>query len=446
MNITIIGAGKSGIAATKLAKNKGYNVFLTEQSPADKNQELINFLNENSIKYELGGHTDKALKACDLIITSPGVPPHSEIIQIAEKKGIPIISEIEFAYSFIKNPIIAITGTNGKTTTTALTAHIFNHSGRNAIACGNIGLPLSSLVGEISDDDILVVEVSSFQLDRIIKFKPNVAAILNITPDHLYYHGTMENYIASKIKISTNLDEKNFLFLNNDDEILKSSSIHTKALTAWFSLSPVARGIYIDRGIMKIRINEQHNWEEIMHTDELRLPGIHNIYNSMAAALSARAFEIKNEDIRDSLMAFSGVNHRLEFVRNINGIDIINDSKATNVNAAWFALSSYQKPIIWIAGGRADNNDYSLLDSLVRQKVKAILAIGEEADNIFNHFCSIVYCKRCNNLEDAIHSALNLSSAGDIILFSPACKSFDMFINFEHRGDNFKEIVNAING
>lgn len=445
MNITIIGAGKSGIAATKLAKNKGYNVFLTEQSPADKNKELITFLNENSIQFEFGGHTDKALKDCDLIITSPGVPPHSEIIQMAEKKGIPIISEIEFAYSFIKNPIIAITGTNGKTTTTALTAHIFNHSGRNAIACGNIGLPLSSLVGEISEDDILVVEVSSFQLDRIIKFKPNVAVILNITPDHLYYHGTMENYIASKIKISTNLDEKNFLFLNNDDEIIKSSSIHTKALTAWFSLSPVARGIYIDRGIMKIRINEQHNWEEIMHTDELRLPGIHNIYNSMAAALSARAFEIKNEDIRDSLMAFSGVNHRLEFVRNINGVDIINDSKATNVNAAWFALSSYQKPIIWIAGGRADSNDYSLLDSLVRQKVKAILAIGEEADNIFNHFCSFVYCKRCNNLEDAIHSALNLSSTGDIILFSPACKSFDMFINFEHRGDNFKEIVNAIN-
>ncbi len=444
MNITIIGAGKSGIAASLLAKRKGNKVFLTEYSSFEKHKNTIDLLNQEGISYEFGGHSENALKNTDLIITSPGVPPHSEIIQKAEKIGIPIISEVEFAYSYLKNPIIAITGTNGKTTTTALTAHILNFSRKKAIACGNIGLPLSSLVGHVNDSDILVVELSSFQLDRIIQFRPQVSVILNISPDHLYYHSTMENYIAAKFKIANNLVEENFLFLNNDDEIIKSSSFQTKALTAWFSLNSVERGIYIDRGIMKIRINEQHNWEEIMHTDELRLPGIHNIYNSMAAALSARVFEIKNEDIRDSLMAFSGVNHRLEFVRNINGVDIINDSKATNVNAAWFALSSYDKPIIWIAGGRAENNNYSILDILVKQKVKAILAIGEQANDIFNHFCTLTYCKRCNNLEDAIHSALKLSSTGDVILFSPACKSFDMFINFEHRGDTFKEIVKSI--
>ncbi len=446
MEMTVIGAGKSGISSALLAVEKGFKVFLTELQSAEKYSNEIELLNQSNIEYEFGGHSEKALRYCDLIVTSPGVPPNTEIIRNAEKKGITIISEIEFAYRYLKNPIIAITGTNGKTTTTAMTAFMLNHGGKKAIACGNIGVPLSSLVGEISDDDILVIEVSSFQLDRIVEFAPEVAIILNITPDHLYYHGSLENYIASKIKISTNQNEKNFLFLNNDDEIIKSSLIQTKAVKEWFSFNPVERGIYIDRGIMKIRNYKQYNWEEIMHTEEIRLPGIHNVYNSMASALAARVFEISNENIRDSLMAFSGVNHRLEFVRSINGVDVINDSKATNVNAAWFALASYNKPIIWIAGGRGEQNNYSLLDTIVRKNVKTIIAIGEDAENIFNHFCTITTCIRSINLQKAVLKAVEISNSGDVILFSPACKSFDMFVNYEHRGEVFKEIVNEIDG
>ncbi|MEJ5245565.1 MAG: UDP-N-acetylmuramoyl-L-alanine--D-glutamate ligase [Bacteroidota bacterium] len=442
MNITVIGAGKSGLEAAKLAVKKGENVFLTESKIPANFDLLKKELEDYNINFELGGHTEKALHNCDLIITSPGVPPHSDIIRRAESLEIPIISEIEYAYQYLKNPIIAITGTNGKTTTTSLTAYILNNSGKKAVAAGNIGKPLASLVDNIENDTIIVAELSSFQLDRCYKFKPDVAVILNITPDHLYYHGSMEEYIQAKYKISLQQSPENLLILNADDSATMGILPSTKAKVAFISFKPVVRGAYCTDGLIKLV--EQHNEEELILASKLGLPGVHNTYNSMAAALAARAFEIPNENIRDSLMTFRGVEHRLEFVRTIDGVDFINDSKATNINAAWFALASYTRPIVWIAGGRGDNNDYSQLNEIVQKNVSNIICIGEEKQAIFNHFCAMKRCIQVDTLLDAVLEAKKVARAGEVVLFAPACKSFDMFINFEHRGEEFKRIVNSL--
>jgi UDP-N-acetylmuramoylalanine--D-glutamate ligase len=442
MKITIVGAGKSGIAAAKLAVKLGYTVCLSESKASSNFENEILLLKSLNIPYEFGGNTTHFLKKCDFVVTSPGVPPHSVLIKEAENRGIPVISELEFAWRNLKNPLISITGTNGKTTTTTLIAYILNNSGLKAIPCGNIGTPLSDLVGNVTDDTILVVETSSYQLDRCIDFKPDVAMILNISPDHLSYHGSIENYIKAKWKTSAMQNEKNLLILNQDDETILKNFFPKSVKVQNFSYSPVSWGIYVKGDYLVFKTADKE--EELMPVAELSLPGIHNVYNSMAAALAARAFEVSNENIRDSLMKFQGVEHRLEQVRNINGIDFINDSKATNVNATWFALSSYKEPIVWIAGGRGDNNDYSLLDKTVEKNVSCIIAIGEEADNIFNHFCLSKRCIKEFDLESAVFRAYELAERGDKVVFTPACKSFDMFLNYEHRGEVFKQIVNSL--
>jgi len=444
MRITIIGAARSGIAAALLAKELGHIPFLTESKPNDNFSETIAILSQNGIEYEFGGNTSRSHDNCDLIVTSPGVPPDAKVLIEAERKGIKIISELEFGWMHCKNPTIAITGTNGKTTTTALTAHIFNHSGRKAIACGNIGKPISSLIGKISSDTIIVAEVSSFQLDRIDKFRPDVAMILNITPDHISYHGSFDNYMIAKYNIFKNQKENDLLIINQDDETLNNNLPITQGGIAAFSQNNVNRGIYMKNGNLVMRFPNQHKEEKLMETSELSLPGLHNCYNSMAAALAARAFEIKNEDIRDSLMSFLGVEHRLEYVRTVDEVDFINDSKATNINATWYALSSYNSPLVWIAGGRGDNNDYSILDDLVKKNVKCIIAIGEEQDSIFNHFSSMVRCIRIDNLVDAVRQSQHYAEPGDLVLFTPACKSFDQFLNYEHRGEIFKAAVSDL--
>jgi UDP-N-acetylmuramoylalanine--D-glutamate ligase len=451
MRYTVVGAGKSGIGAATLAQELGHTVFLTEAKAIEQAKDAADLLQKRSIDAEFGGHTDKALLA-DCIITSPGVPPASPLFIEAEKRGIPILSEVEFAWQQInpvKNPVVAITGTNGKTTTTALTAHIFNTSGKKAIACGNIGKAITTVVKDLAPGTILVVEASSYQLDRTTTFCPDVAMILNITPDHLSYHGTFEQYCAAKYKISQNQNEKNVLILNADNEPSFAAAQFSRAQILPFSLHPLQQGVYAtDRSIRFAGIGTapslQHKEEHLMTIDELRIPGIHNVYNSMAAALAARAFEVRNENIRDSLMSFRGVEHRLEYVRLLHNVEFINDSKATNINSTWYALSSFKKPLVWIAGGRGDNNDYAQLDDLVRKNVRTVVAIGEERDAIFNHFSVITRCIKAVEMDDAVRIAAEQASEGDVVLFSPACKSFDMFANYEHRGDVFKETVHAL--
>lgn len=441
MRYTVIGAGKSGLAAAQLAQRLEHDVFLTESKPASAYPEAADILTRAGIASEFGGHSERALDA-DCIVASPGVPPQSAIIRQAEERSIPIISELEFAWRYLDNPLVAITGTNGKTTTTALTAHIFNSSGRPAIAAGNIGLPLSSLVHTIDPATIIVAEVSSYQLDRVESFQPDVAMILNITPDHLSYHESFQRYCQAKWKISLNQNRKNVLILCSDDSPSSECAAYTKANVWYFGKSPKQQGAFLRDG--RIIFNDELHEEELMSIDELRIPGIHNVYNSMAAALAARAFEVRNENIRDSLMSFSGVEHRLEGVRTLNSVEFINDSKATNVNATWYALGSFSRPIVWIAGGRGDNNDYAALDEAVRNNVEAIVTVGEESGAIFNHFSAMKRCVQADSLEAAVATARELAEPGSIVLFSPACKSFDMFMNYEHRGEVFKQIVHEL--
>lgn len=442
MNYTIIGAGKSGLAAAILAKNNGDKVFLTESKPSSEYSDAIIQIEKHEIDYEFGGHTSKAISNVHCIITSPGVPPNVPIILEAESRNIEIISELEFAWRQITNPVISITGTNGKTTTTALTTFILQQAGKSAVSAGNIGTPLSSLVNTLSKDTIIVIESSSYQLERTIDFRPNIGVILNITPDHLGYHGSFVNYRNAKWKTSSRQTEKDLLILNADDKEAAAASEFTRAQIMPFSINPLQQGAWCDdKGRFIIRKSSQHNEEEIMLFDDMRLPGVHNRYNSMAAVLAARAFEVRNENIRDSLIQFAGVEHRLEFVRKLNGIDYINDSKATNINAAWYALSSFKKPIVWIAGGRGDNNDYQQLDELVYKNVSCIVSIGEEANTIFDHYCLTNRCVKAATLEEATHIASEHAEPDNIVLFSPACKSFDMFDNYEQRGQCFKNAV-----
>ncbi len=441
-NLLVIGAGKSGVAAAKLAVTKNYKVAIGDSKAADEFNTTVSELESSGIEVILGGSSENILNNVDLIVASPGVPPNAELIKQAESRNIEIISELEFAYQFCSNPIIAITGTNGKTTTTALIEFMFNHSGRKALACGNIGVPLSEVVRNYDSEKILVVEASSYQLSRIKLFRPNVAIILNITPDHLDYHGTLDAYVESKWKITLNQNEKNLLILNRDNELLMKKFYKTNAETVYISMQSVDRGIYTAGGKMIYKYADKE--EVIMSVTDLGLPGIHNTYNSMAAALAVRAFELSNEDIRDSLSKFNGVEHRLELVRTIHNIDFINDSKATNINATWYALQAYSSPIVWIAGGRGDNNDYSTLDEIVRKNVKLIIALGEEADNIFNHFCLMQRCTKVKSLEEAVKLSLASADPGDKVVFTPACKSFDMFMNFEHRGEVFKSLVREL--
>jgi len=441
-NLLIIGAGKSGIAAAKLAITKEYNVVITDSKSADDLNIVENEFEALGIKTEFGSPKKDILKGIDIVVVSPGVPPSSELVKIAESRKITVISELEFAYQYCSNPVIAITGTNGKTTTTALIEFMLNNSGKKALACGNFGVPLSNVVQSIDNETILVIEVSSYQLSRIRNFRPDVAVILNITPDHLNYHGSLDAYVESKWKITLNQNEKNLLILNRDDELIMKKFSKTRANAAFISMQSVNRGIYSTGGKMILKYADKE--EVIMSVADLGLPGIHNTYNSMAAALACRAFELSNEDIRDSLSKFNGVEHRLELVRTFHGIDFINDSKATNINATWYALQAYSNPIIWIAGGRGDNNDYTALDEIVQKNVKCIIAFGEEADNIFNHFCLMKRCVKANDLEEAVKYSIATAEQGDKVVFTPACKSFDMFMNFEHRGEVFKNIVRQL--
>ncbi|MCX7880291.1 MAG: UDP-N-acetylmuramoyl-L-alanine--D-glutamate ligase [Ignavibacteria bacterium] len=444
-SVFIVGAGRSGLAAALLARRRGFErVFVSESQDESKFRDTKKILFENQIEFEFGTNTCEKLRDYELVVTSPGVPPFSPILKKAEELNVPIIGEMEFASWFIKNPIIAITGTNGKTTTTALINYALNKSGRKAVAAGNIGTPLSNFVDSLDNETIVVLEASSYQLDRTNHFEPQLAIILNIKPDHIEYHGTYENYRNAKFKIFRNQDKEDLLILNFDDKETRLAEQLAKGEIAHFSLQPIQFGAYLSGNLIASRFPDKYNEEFIMEAGEIKIPGIHNLYNSLAAVVALKYFKVRNEDIRDALMAFEGVEHRLEFVRTLNGVDFINDSKATNVDATYFALSSFARPLVWLAGGRADNNNYSLLDNLVSEKVKAIVTFGEAKGEIYNHFSSRVRCFVEESFEDAINRAYFISVPGDIVLLSPACKSFDMFINFEHRGRVFKEIVEKL--
>ena len=441
--ISIIGAVRSGIGAAKLVKKINGIPFVSDASENDKIKKSVEILQSHNIKYEIGGHTSQVYN-CDLMVVSPGVPLNSEIIKTARGKNIKIISELELASSVCKGNIIAITGTNGKTTTTSLCGHVFNACGAKTYTAGNIGLAFSEIALDVKENEYAAVEVSSFQLDLIDKFKPKVAAILNITPDHLNrYENNYQNYITSKLRLYENQDSDDFLIINRDNDVLVKSITKHKGTDFYFSLSEQNQnGCYILSEEIIFVKNEREEFR--CSLSDINLRGEHNYANAMAVIIAAKLLGFENDKIIEGLRTFKGVEHRLEFVREIEGVKYINDSKATNVDSVWYALRSFDQPIYLILGGQDKGNDYNQIKDLVLNKVKKIYAIGSSADIVFNFFRHDVKVEIKQTLEDVISAVNSEARKNDIVLLSPACASFDMFNDYEHRGKVFKEAVNKL--
>lgn len=441
--ISIIGAVRSGVGAAKLVKKAGGIPFVSDSNKDEKVIESTEILKQHKIEYEIGNHTEKVFE-CQMMVVSPGVPSNAEVLLKAKEKKIKIISELELAYNFCKGKIIAITGTNGKTTTVSLCGHLFKSSEAKTYVAGNIGYAFSEIALDVKENEYVVLEVSSFQLDFIDKFKPDVAMILNITPDHLNrYENKFENYVNSKLRIYENQDSDDSLILNYDDKALMTSLKKYNSRHFYFSISePQVNGAYLSDG--NIIYNENGELKFSYSTGEINLKGEHNYANAMAAIIGAKIFDFDNEKIKRGLKTFQGVEHRLEFVREINGVKFINDSKATNVDSVWYALKSFDEPIFLILGGQDKGNDYNKIKQLVIDKVKKIYAIGSSCDIIFNFFHSLVKVQVVGTLEETVIEANKEARENEIVLLSPACASFDMFDNYEHRGKVFKEAVNNL--
>ncbi len=441
--ISIIGAVKSGIGAAKMIKNLGGIPFVSDSGSKEKLFDSIETLVSNQIEFEIGKHSERVFD-CDFIVISPGVPSNSFIIQNAINKKIKIISEIELASYFCKGKIIAITGTNGKTTTTSLTGHILKTCGFNTYVAGNIGNAFSEIALDVKPDEIVVLEVSSFQLDFIESFKPYIAMILNITPDHLNrYDNKYKNYIDAKLRIYMNQSNDDYLIINKDSESLINSLGRSNVKKFYFSLHEnQTNGAYLTGESINFILNSELQFS--CSLTDIKLNGEHNYANSMAAIISAKILGGNNDKIKEALSSFAGVEHRMELVRELEGVKYINDSKATNIDSVWYALRSYEDPIFLILGGLDKGNDYNQIKDLVLEKVKKIYAIGASSEKIFNFFHGIVKVEIVKSLEDAVSEANREARQNEIVLLSPACASFDMFNSYEHRGKVFKEIVNNL--
>jgi UDP-N-acetylmuramoylalanine--D-glutamate ligase len=439
--ISIIGAVRSGLGAAKLAKQLGAIPFVSDAGSEEKLKSSIDVLRNENIDFEFGKHTEKVFD-CDLMVVSPGVPSDSEVIKNAKNKNIKIISELEFASSFCKANVIGITGTNGKTTTTSLCDYLFNECGVKSYSAGNIGLAFSEIAVEAKENEFVSLEISSFQLDLVDKFKPKVAMILNITPDHLNrYENSVEKYALSKLKIYENQDTNDFLIISKDSELLNQYFKKPKSNVLFFSTSKkVSNGCYLEND--EVRFVRNDIVEFSCKVSDIFIKGEHNIQNAMAVIIAAKIFNLDNEKILEALKSFKGVEHRLELVREIEGIKFINDSKATNVDSVVVALKSFTEPIFLILGGQDKGNDYSMIEKLVVDKVKKIYAIGSSAEKVFNYFHNKVKTEIKKDFDEVINAAISEAREGDVVLLSPACASFDMFDNYEHRGKIFKSIVN----
>ncbi|GAA4303421.1 UDP-N-acetylmuramoyl-L-alanine--D-glutamate ligase [Compostibacter hankyongensis] len=444
-HIVILGAGESGAGAALLAQQQEYDVFVSDGGPIAA--AFVRELEENNIRYEQGGHTEALVLKADEVVKSPGIPEKASIMKKIREAGIPVISEIELAYRFAKGKkIIAITGSNGKTTTTALTYDIFKKAGLNAACVGNIGNSFARQVA-LAPADYYIVEISSFQLDDIQQFRPEVAVLLNITPDHLdRYDHKMEQYAAAKLRIVENQGPEDYFIYCLDDpginQYLKNLPVQSKILP-FTTMEPLKEGGFIANKELNLRVGEEEDL--VVSIYDLALQGRHNLYNSMAAGIAARTMDIRNEHIRASLTSFRSLEHRLEYVASVRGIDFINDSKATNINSVWFALESMHQPVVLIMGGIDKGNDYSIIAGLVKEKVKAIVCLGKDNhlihDALAQHVPVIV---NTESMHDAVHASFFLSQKGDVVLLSPACSSFDLFKNYEDRGRQFKQEVHAL--
>lgn len=441
-NIVILGAGESGVGAAILAKKQGWNVLVSDGGKIKDSFKIE--LENRAIEWEEGNHSTEKILLADLVIKSPGIPDKVALIQSIKAKGIKIISEIEFAGYYSKAKTICITGSNGKTTTTMLTYHILKKAGWNVGLAGNVGQSFAKQIAE-ENYDWYVLELSSFQLDDMYDFRANISILTNITPDHLdRYEYQMQNYVNSKFRILNNQQHEDWFIYNYDDPIIQTEIEKRKPAMqlAPFSLKEeLAIGGFAKEKQLTINIKEQLT----MSIYDLALKGKHNTQNSLAAGIAGRILEIRSEVVRESLGDFVNVEHRLEFVAKVNGIEFINDSKATNINSTWFALESMEKPTVWIVGGVDKGNDYAELDALVNEKVKAIICLGTDNQKIINAFKGKVETiVEASSATEAVAYGYQLARKDETVLLSPACASFDLFENYEDRGNQFKQAVRAL--
>ncbi len=442
--LVILGGGESGVGTAVLAQKKGYEVFLSDKGKLkDKYKDV---LSKYGIQWEEEQHTEALILNATEVVKSPGIPDKVELIKKLKEKGIPVISEIEFAGRYTKAKMICITGSNGKTTTTLLTYHLLQKAGLNVGLGGNVGKSFAMQVAE-NEFDYYVLELSSFQLDGMYEFKADIAVLLNITPDHLdRYEYKLENYAESKFRIIQNQTENDAFIYCIDDEVTMQTIKNKKIKAKQFPFSikqKVEQGAYLENN--QLIINTNNTNPLFMTIQELALQGKHNIYNSMAAGVTGKLVEIRKETIRESLSDFHNIDHRLEVVGNVHGIEFINDSKATNVNSTWYALESMNNPVILILGGVDKGNDYSMLNELVKEKVKAIICLGTDNKKIIKAFNGMVdTILEAHSAKEAVAQAYKLGKKGDTVLLSPACASFDLFENYEDRGTQFKQAVRAL--
>ena len=441
--IVILGSGESGTGAAMLAKKQGFDVFVSDKGliPDNFKQEL----NTIGVPFEEGHHTIELILNADEIIKSPGIPDDTSLLIEARQKGIAIINELEFAARYTQSKIIGITGTNGKTTTTKLVYHLLKNAGLDVAVGGNIGISLARLLTE-RDYQYLVLEISSFQLDNMYSFKADIAVLCNITPDHLdRYQYSLQNYVDAKFRITQNQTDKDVFIYCAEDEVtlnnINKHKINAKQIPFAYDKN-LAIGAHVKNGQIISNISTENLNPFTMYINELALKGRHNAYNSMAAAIIGQVLNIRKESIRESLISFQHVEHRLESVTTSGGIEYINDSKATNVNSTWYALESMEKPTVWIAGGVDKGNDYSLLKEMVKEKVRIIVCLGLDNRKLHEAFgADVDMIINTTSMSEAVHVAKQMAKKGEAVLLSPACASFDLFKNYEDRGRQFKKAV-----
>ncbi len=445
VRVVVLGGGESGIGAAMLAKQKGMEVFLSDAGPVKEKYKRV--LSNNEILFEENGHSSDQILNAEVIVKSPGIPDTAAVVMRAAAFGIPVISEIEFAAKHSKAKFIAITGSNGKTTTALLTHHILKRAGLKVGLGGNIGKSLASIVHEGDEFDWVVLELSSFQLDGMFEFKADIAILLNITEDHLdRYDYDVKKYARSKMRIVQNQDDVCWFIYNQDDpmtnEILQEFDIKAQKATISIKQKPDEDRPYSGFATDKNLTINPNNKPLTMTIQELALQGKHNLYNSMASGIAARILEVRKDIIRECLTDFQNVEHRLEHVNTVYGMNFINDSKATNVNSTWYALESMSTPVVWIAGGVDKGNDYTQIADMVKQKVRTIICIGKDNSKLKAAFEGMVEnIIEVDVMRDAVYNAYKSGEKGDAILLSPACASFDLFEDYEDRGRQFKEAV-----
>lgn len=440
--ILVVGLGKSGLASAMFLRKHGAQVTVSDLRSVEALAKELPALLDAGVMVEAGGHGLLTFRRQDCIVVSPGVPLDTPELAQARGSGTPVIGELELAARFLRGKVLAVTGSNGKTTTTALCGEIFRASGKPTQVGGNIGLPVISLIPGSTEDGWNVLEVSSFQLEAIVEFRPNIAVILNITPDHLDRHGSMENYVAAKERIFANQTAEDCLVLNAEDAETQQMAARARARYFWFSARrPVRQGSFVYQDAIVWRANEQSAVEPILPVNEIPLKGAHNVENVLAAVCAAKLAEISNDVIRKAVAAFRAVEHRLEFVARIRGVEFYNDSKATNVDATMKAIAAFPGGIHLILGGKDKNSDYTLLEPLLKERVRAVYTIGAAAQKIEGQIGDVTHVVSCQTLERAVEQAAVQAKSGEIVLLAPACSSFDQFENYERRGECFKQYV-----